>query len=44
MRQPVLVMRAAAMTPEDAAKFADLSSRGRMAMSRVRSRPWSGCA
>jgi hypothetical protein len=31
MRQPVMVMRADAMTPEEAAKFADLSNRGRIA-------------
>ena len=31
MRQPVMVMRSDAMTPEEAAKFADLSNRGRIA-------------
>lgn len=31
MKQPVLVMRAAGMTPDDAARFADLSNRGRIA-------------
>lgn len=31
MKQPVLVMRADAMSPDDAARFADLSNRGRIA-------------
>lgn len=31
MRQPVLVMRAEAMTPENSTRFADLSNRGRIA-------------
>lgn len=31
MRQPVMVMRSSGMTPDDAARFADLSNRGRIA-------------
>lgn len=38
MRQPVLVMRTGAVKPEDAARFADLSNRGRIAQMSVTER------